>query len=179
MDNRRSISRQRWRELSASTQTALGRKIVGLYGQHIEESAFDALIVDKQQALLIFARRLNQLGLWPAVRSIENIYGTGGVGMDFTAAPLLSSLLERDGRFVTWFAARRGVSRGFRERRRALAALHFLQVKLGGQQWSVHFDLYGPLASPRSAWRHFFYESLRGSTPEWHDIDGSLNGLAL
>ena len=61
----------------------LQQKLAGLYGRGGDAEAFDALELDKQQSLLIFVRRLNHLQLWSVVRRVENVYGTGGVGMNF------------------------------------------------------------------------------------------------
>ena len=93
-----------WRELSAATRQALEGKLVALYGARRDEVAFDALAVDKQQALLILARRWRELKLWETVRSVLNVYGEGGVGMNFAAWPLLESTLDRRDDFTRRFA---------------------------------------------------------------------------
>ncbi len=166
-----------WPQLTAETRVALGRTLEGLYERQDAAAAFDALAVDKQQALLLFVRRLGQLGLWQAVRRVVNIYGEGGVGIDFEASPLFVSTLRRRPDFTRLLAARRGCMIGFRERRRRRAALHFLQcahAEQDGRRWSVHFDLYNPIASPSSAWRHLYHESLRKVTPDWRIIKKEL-----
>ena len=76
-----------WPQLAAETRVALGRTLECLYERHDPSAAFDALAVDKQQALLLFVRRLGQLELWSAVRRVVNVYGQGSVGIDFEASP--------------------------------------------------------------------------------------------
>jgi hypothetical protein len=171
----------RWRALAPSVRAALEGRLDGLYGINGDMQSFDALGVDKQQALLIFVRRFQSLKLWSAVHRIENIYGTGGVGMSFKASARLAQALSLRNDFTTLFASRRSRrggsnERGFRERRRERAALHFLfdEREDKERRWSVHFDFYNPLASPRSAWRHFYFESLRGTTPDWRAITTAL-----
>ncbi|HEY0079038.1 MAG TPA: hypothetical protein VGB73_10360 [Pyrinomonadaceae bacterium] len=166
----------KWRELSPEIRAALARKLDGLYGAECDERAFDGLAVDKQQALLIFARRMERLKLWGAVERVENVYGTGGVGMNFRARPLLASVLRLREDFSALWAAHAGTSGGFRERRRARATLHFLYTGDEPRRvWTVHFDLYNPLASLVGAWRHFYHESLRSSTPDWRAIAAAFD----
>jgi hypothetical protein len=158
-------------------RAALEGKLEGLYGHDGDERAFDALAFDKQQSLLIFARRLGVLNLWQPVARIENVYGEGGVGMNFSADDRLAArLLARDDFTRLWAAHRQSGANGFRERRRTRAALHFLYKGEGRERvWSVHFDLYNPLASPVNAWRHLFREHLRGATPDWRAIAAALD----
>jgi hypothetical protein len=160
-----------WRELSATHRSALERRLEGLCGGANDEAAFDALPVDKQQALLILVRRLLDLKLWDAVRRVENVYGEGGVGMNFIAWPYLKSTLERSGNFTTWFAAHEHTTHGFIERGRARASLHLLRAGAG---WEAHFDLYNPWSSPLNAWRHLLHEKIRRETPDWRVIGASL-----
>jgi hypothetical protein len=164
----------RWRDLKADTRAALARKLEGLYGQARDESAFDALAVDKQQALLIILRRWRELKLWDTVRRVENVYGEGGVGMNFSAWPLLESTLLRRGNFTTRFATHRDTTKGYLERGRARAALHILYVDDGHRRWAAHFDLYNPWSSPLNAWRHLLHEKIRGETPGWRNIGAAL-----
>ncbi|HEV7842307.1 MAG TPA: hypothetical protein VGO69_01350, partial [Pyrinomonadaceae bacterium] len=77
------VARLRWQELSDEARDALEQKLKGLYGAERDEAAFDNLVVDKQQALLLLTNRLRELALWASVRRVENVYGTGGVGMNF------------------------------------------------------------------------------------------------
>jgi hypothetical protein len=166
-----------WTELPADARAALEGKLEGLYdiaGDAGDARVFDALTIDKQQALLLFARRLSRLRLWRAVLRVTNVYGEGGVGLEFVAAPNLRSRLRRSGRFTTRFAAHRDTAEGFYELRRPHAALHFLRARRGGHEWSVHFDLYAPLANPLSALRHLWHEKLRAETPRWEEIAAAL-----
>lgn len=187
---RRGIPRRLiWRELSPRTREALEGRLGGLYDQPDDEQAFDALAVDKQQALLILARRFLELDLWEAVRRVENVYGEGGVGMSFAAWPMLKSGLERRGDFTRRLAAHKGTSGGFMERGKTSAALHLLYVdgpeRANGtdnrahtngamRRWAAHFDFYNPWASPLSAWRHLLNEKLRGERPDWPSIGSAL-----
>ena len=166
----------RWSSLSPRAREALEGKLAGLYGAARDEDAFDSLAVDKQQALLILARRFIELGLWDAVRGVGNVYGEGGVGMNFSAWPVLRSGLEMRGDFTARFARHTDTSGGFLERGVGRASLHVLYVDRegGGREWAAHFDLYNPWASPLNAWRHLLNEKLRGLTPDWREIGGSL-----
>ncbi len=163
-----------WRNLPPATRAVLSNKIGGIYGHDGDQRAFDALTVDKQQAVLIFAGRLNHLKLWDAVRRIENVYGVGGVGMTFEAWPVLCSTLTRHAHFTTLLAGHSDSAKGFYERRRSRAALHFLYIEAGKRAWSVHFDYYAPLASPFGALRHLYYESLRAQNPDWRAVKSAL-----
>jgi hypothetical protein len=164
----------RWQELSPRTREALERRLEGLYGAENDERAFDALAVDKQQALLIIARRFFELDLWPVVRRVENVYGEGGVGMNFAAWPVLKSTLERRRDFTQRFARHRDTNGGFLETGVGRASLHVLYVDGETRKWAAHFDLYNPWASPLNAWRHLLHEKLRGYTPGWRAIGSSL-----
>jgi hypothetical protein len=163
-----------WGELPPPLRAALLGKLAGLYGATTDAAAFDALAVDKQQALLIFAERFADLKLWAKVARITNVYGEGGVGIEFEAMRGLSKELRRGARFSTRFAAHRDTAEGFRERGRRDAALHFLRARPRARLWAAHFDLYAPLASPASALRHLWHEKLRGRTPGWREIAAAL-----
>lgn len=164
----------RWRELTLKGRVALERKLEGLYGYERDESAFDSLPVDKQQALLMLAGRLRELKLWDTVRRVTNVYGEGGVGMNFTAWPLLEATLSRRADFTRWFAAHGDTTGGFLERGRLRASLHILYVDDGERRWAAHFDLYNPWASPINAWRHLLHEKLYRETPDWRVIRAAL-----
>jgi hypothetical protein len=167
----------RWRELSADTRLALDGRLKGLYERTTDESAFDALALDKQQALLILLRRFRELNLWETVRRIENVYGLGGVGMNFAVWPFIKSTLERRADFTSWFARHSNTDGGWIERSRGRASLHVLYVEEGKERrWAAHFDLYNPWASPMNAWRHLLNEKLRHYTPDWRAIGSSLWG---
>ena len=171
--------RLHWRGLSERTRTALDRRLEGLYGGEGDEEVFDALPVDKQQALLILVRRLLDLRLWDAVRRVENLYGISGVGMHFSAWPYLKSTLRRRALFSTWFATHHNTTRGFIERRTGRrASLHILYSDAGARVgWEAHFDLYNPWTSPLNAWRHLLHEKIRRETPDWRVIAASLGYL--
>lgn len=177
--------RLRWQQLSTNTRHMLDGKLRGLYEHADNGSAFDALDVDKQQSLLIFAHRLTELNLWDLIKRVENVYGTGGVGINFTAWPLLESALRRCIDFTAMFAKHKGASVGFLERGRTLASLHFLRAAKQpepnnlrqpepGSLWSAHFDLYSPLAFPKGMWKHLLQEKLRKETPDWRRIKHTL-----
>lgn len=169
--------RLEWRELAARMRDELTGKLVGLYEQGSDAQAFDALAVDKQQSLLILARRLIELDLWKTVRRVENVYGTGGVGMDFKAWPRLLSTLRHRKDFTSLFASHRNTTGGFIERHTARAALHFLYLDQPQQErkWAAHFDLYNPWALPFGAWRHLWHEKIGRQTPDWRNIKATMN----
>ena len=164
-----------WNELTAPARDALNGKLSGLYGGQVDADIFDALPVDKQQSLLIFVRRLGDLKLWREISRVTNVYGEGGVGIEFISTAGLPRCLRRSRRFSSRFAAHRDTAEGFYELRRSVAALHFLRARRRGLEWSVHFDLYAPLSSPASALRHLWYEKLRGQTPSWKEIASVLD----
>ncbi len=167
-----------WQELSADTRLALAGRLVGLYERPTDESAFDALALDKQQALLILSRRFRELKLWEAVRRIGNVYGEGGVGMNFTVWPVIKSTLEGREGFTSWFARHRNTDGGWIERGVGRASLHVLYVDEGTERkWAANFDLYNPWASPMNAWRHLLHEKFRHYTPDWRAISSSLWGI--
>jgi hypothetical protein len=164
------VERLRWRELQDELLYALEGRLKGLYGATRDEEAFDNLEVDKQQALLLFAHRLRELGLWDSVRRIENVYGRGGVGMNFRAWPGLLSALRSHKSFTTRFARHRDNAGGFLEKGRARASLHFLYQETSERLWAAHFDLYNPWSSPANALRHLVYEKIRGVAPDWRVV---------
>lgn len=166
----------RWSDLTQSERTLLARRLEGLFGHPRDAAAFDLLAFDKQQALLIFARRFEALGLWHHVRRIENVYGLGGVGINFAAWPGLLAALRASPRFSSRFASHRDTTGGFLERGRRAASLHFLYVEKSGRRltWAAHFDLFYPFASPQNALRHLLDEKLRGRRPDWRAIDKAL-----
>jgi hypothetical protein len=164
----------RWRGLPERARAALDGRLAGLYGRDSDEAAFDSLPADKQQSLLLFARRLGELGLWDSVERVSNVYGEGGVGIDFEAAEDFSLALDAHQRFTRRFAAHADCDEGFLERGKARAALHVLRPAGSARRWAAHFDLHSPVASPASALRHLFAEKLRGRTPDWREIAGAL-----
>ena len=165
-----------WRELSEETRAALAGRLAGLYGAPDDQTAFDALTPDKRRALLLFVRRLTELKIWRGVVRVRNVYGTGGVGMEFAARPRLARALGLRKDFSRRLAAHAGSAGGFRERGARRAALHFLcgGETPRGRRWSVHFDLDNPLASPLHALRHLYREVWRGANPDWRAIEEAL-----
>lgn len=168
------LKRLRWQELSGEVQSPLEGKLKGLYDAGRDEEAFDNLEIDKQQSLLLLMHRLRELELWSAVRRVENVYGVGGVGMNFRAWPELASALQGRKDFTARFARHRDNQGGFLERGRSSASLHFLYTDRGERRWAVHFDLYNPWSSPGNAWRHLLYEKLKGVTPDWRAVRSAL-----
>jgi hypothetical protein len=167
-----------WARLPERLRASLERKLEGLYGGSKSETVFDHLAIDKQQALLIIARRLLALNLWDAVRRIENLYGEGGVGMNFLAWPYLKSTLERRRDFTALFARHHNTTKGFIERGTRSASLHILYRDDSTRRgWEAHFDLYNPWASPANAWRHLLHEKVHGQTPGWRTIGQALGYL--
>lgn len=170
-----SLSHQlRWRELTAEARDALTGKLVGLWGAVSDEAAFDSLTEDKQQALLLVLSRMQAKELWHLVRSIDNVYGEGGVGIGFNAWPYMQSTLSRRKDFTRRFANHKDTSGGFYEKGRAQVVLHFLFQEGSPRKWFVHFDLYSPVHSLGSAGKHIRYEFLGKMCPDWKMIKGYL-----
>lgn len=167
-------SRTRWCDLPDGMREALTGKLSGLWGALSDEAAFDAFSEDKQQALFLILERMQTKQLWHVVRRIENVYGKAGVGLEFSAWPLIKSTLERRRDFTRLLARHKGASGGFYERGRAEAVLHFIYQEGAEWRWHVHFDLYSAVNSPRSALKHFLHEVLRKVRPDWRMIRKSL-----
>src|SRR3954454_13436603 len=129
----------KWALLPAEVKEGLGGRLSGLYGQTDDAAAFDSLGIDKQNALLILFARLSELGLWDAVRRIENVYGLGGVGMNFKAWPVLASTLKRRKEFTCRFARHGDTAGGFMEKGAVAGSLHFLYEDGAERKWGVHF----------------------------------------
>jgi hypothetical protein len=166
-----SVSNQlRWCELSAAVREALTGKLVGLWGAVSDEAAFDSLTEDKQQALLLVFSRMQAKDLWHLVRSVDNVYGEGGVGIGFSAWPLIQTTLSRRKDFTRRFANHKDTSGGFYEKGRADAVLHFLFQEGTPRKWFVHFDLHSPVHSFASAGKHLRYEFLGKICPDWKMI---------
>jgi len=165
-----------WLDLSAELREHLNGKLVGLWGAPTDAAAFESWPVDKQQALILLAERMRQVGLWRLVRNVTNVYGEGGVGIQFLAWPMIESTLQRRKDFTRLFANHKDTSGGFYEKRRDSAVLHFLYQDGDPRTWYVHFDLYSPVHSPRSALKHLRHEFLGKLTPDWRMISRYLNG---
>jgi hypothetical protein len=104
-----------------------------------------------------------------------NVYGEGGVGIQFLAWPMIESTLSRRKDFTRLFANHRDTSGGFYEKNRGEAILHFLFQEGDPRQWYVHFDHYSPVHSILSALHHLRYEFIGGFKPDWRIIAKCLN----
>jgi hypothetical protein len=164
----------RWTELSGDLREHLTGRLVGLWGARTDEEAFDGLAIDKQQALLLILTRLREKNLWQGVKQVTNIYGESGVGIEFTPWPMIESTLSRRKDFTRRLASHKDTSGGFYERDRAEAALHFLYVDENPRKWYVHFDLYSPVYSAGSAFRHLRHEFIGDAKPDWRTIQQRL-----
>jgi hypothetical protein len=165
---------QRWNLLPDEMRILLFHKLKGLYGYVDDGSAFDGLGADKQNALVMLSGRLYELGLWDHVRRVENVYGEGGVGMNFIAWPTLKSSLQGHPGFTSWFARHKGTEAGFLETAVPYAALHILCLEHRALNWAAHFDLYSPIGSLKSGFLHLLRERVMGITPGWQEISTAL-----
>ena len=163
-----------WITLSSETRELLSGRLVGIWGAASDEAAFDSWPLDKKQALLLLAERLNDKGLWQLVKQVTNVYGEGGVGIQFIAWPMIESTLKRRSDFTRRFANHKDTSGGFYEKTREDAVLHFLFQEGEPRQWYVHFDLYSPVHSVTSALKHLRHEFIGGLKPDWQMIAKSL-----
>lgn len=159
-----------WRDLPFDVRDALAGKLVGLYGVSSDAAAFDALVVDKQQALLLILSRMRVKRLWHLTRRIQNVYGLHGVGLSFNAWPMIESTLSSRKDFTRRFANHKDCCGGFYEKERPQAVLHFLYQDGDPRKWYVHFDLFSPVYSPRSAVNHLRHEVWRKFRPNWETI---------
>ncbi len=168
------VSHLRWSDLSDDLRDALTGKLSGLWGAIGDEEAFNSLSVDKQQALLLLLCRLRAKALWHAVKNITDVYGEGGVGIEFRPWPIMESTLSRRKDFTRLLANHKDTSGAFCEKGRAAAALHFLYVEETPRKWYVHFDLYSPVHSLSSAFKHFRHEFIGKVRPDWRAIKQRL-----
>lgn len=164
-----------WSELPAATRELLKGKLTGLWGAVSDAEAFDSWPLDKKQALLLLLDRMESKQLWHLVKRVTNVYGEGGVGLQFEAWPMIESTLSRRRDFTRRFANHSDTNGGFYEKQRDTAILHFLFQEGEPRTWYVHFDLYSPINSPGSAWRHLRHEMLSKVKPDWRMIAKSLN----
>jgi hypothetical protein len=164
-----------WMDLPLEIRDLLSGKLIGMWGAVSDEAAFNSWTIDKQQALLLVMKRLLEMDLWRLVRQITNVYGEGGVGIQFLAWPMIESTLRRRRDFTRRFANHKDTTGGFYEKRRRDAILHFLYQEGDPRQWYCHFDLYSPIHSVNSAYKHFRHEFLGGVTPDWRMIAECLN----
>ena len=165
----------KWLDLPVSTRDLLRGKLVGLWGADSDAAAFESWPIDKQQALLLLLMRLDHKGLWHLVRQITNIYGEGGVGLQFLAWPMIQSTLNRRRDFTRRFANHKDTTGGFYEKQRSEAVLHFLFQEGDPRTWYVHFDLYSPVHSAKSALLHLRHEFLGKTRPDWQLIARALD----
>jgi hypothetical protein len=172
------VNRLSWSDLTEDLRHALTDKLTGLWGAPSDDLAFDSLSVDKQQALLLIHSRMEEKSLWRHVKEITNLYGEGGVGIEFTPQAELASTLASRTDFTRRWAKHRDTSGGFYEKGRSEATLHFLYVDQTPPKWYVHFDLYSPVHSPGSALKHFRLEYFRKIKPDWRIIQQRLKGKA-
>ena len=94
----------------------------------------------------------------------------GGVGLQFEAWPMIESTLMRRRDFTRLMANHKDTSGGFYERERGEVILHFLFQEGDPRTWYVHFDLYSPVHSPGSVFRHLRHEFLGKVKPDWQMI---------
>jgi hypothetical protein len=159
-----------WFKLPTETRELLAGKLAGLWGAASDEAAFDSWAVDKKHALLLLMKRMRAKGLWRLVKRITNVYGEGGVGLQFEAWPMIESTLKQRRDFTRLMANHKDTHGGFYEKDRSDAILHFLFQEGNPRIWFVHFDLYSPVHNPKSAWQHFRHEFLGKVTPDWKII---------
>ncbi len=164
-----------WASLPGATRELLTGKLTGLWDAPSDGAAFDSWPIDKQQGMLLLLQRLHAKGLWHLVKRVTNVYGEGGVGLQFVAWPMIESTLLRRRDFTRRFANHKDTSGGFYERRRGVAVLHFLFQEGDPRTWYVHFDLYSPVHSPGSALKHLRHEFLGKVRPDWRLIAKFLN----
>src|ERR1043165_3205580 len=107
-----------WAELPANTRELLKGKLAGLWGVATDAAAFDSWTLDKKQGMLLLLERLQAKGLWHLVKRVTNIYGEGGVGLEFEAWPMVESTLSRRDDFTRLMANHKGTSGGFYETQR-------------------------------------------------------------
>jgi hypothetical protein len=160
----------RWEDLTPATRELLQGKLAGLWGAPSDAAAFESWSIDKQQAMLLLLDRMHAKGLWHVVRRVTNVYGDGGVGLQFEAWPMVESTLTRRRDFTRLLANHKDTTGGFYERSRGEAVLHFLFQEGEPRTWYVHFDLYSPVHSPGSAFRHLRHEFLGKVRPDWQTI---------
>jgi hypothetical protein len=161
--------------LSPEAHVLLEGRLTGLWGAASAAEAFESWSVDKQQALLLLLTRIRALELWHLVKRVTNIYGEGGVGLQFEAWPMIESTLERRKDFTRRFANHNDTTGGFYERERAEVILHFLYQDGDPRIWYVHFDLYSPVHSLTSLFQHLRYEFIGKMKLDWRIVAKYLN----
>ena len=172
-----AITPLKWGDLTPGKRELLQGKLAGLWDAPTDAAAFDSWPIDKQQALLLLMDRMHVKGLWHVVKRITNVYGEGGVGLQFDAWPMIESTLMRRRDFTRLMANHKDTSGGFYERERGEAILHFLFQEGEPRTWYVHFDLYSPVHSPGSALKHLRHEFLGKVRPDWQMIAKYLTNI--
>lgn len=167
----------KWDDLTSGARELLQGKLGGLWDAPTDAAAFDSWPIDKQQALLLLMDRMHCKGLWHVVKRITNVYGEGGVGLQFEAWPMIESMLTRRRDFTRLMANHKDTTGGFYERKRGEAILHFLFQDGEPRTWYVHFDLYSPVHSPGSAFKHLRHEFLGKVRPDWQMIAKHLTKI--
>ncbi|HEU4711011.1 MAG TPA: hypothetical protein VFS76_05565 [Pyrinomonadaceae bacterium] len=159
-----------WADLPLTRRELLQGKLAGLWSAPTDAAAFESWTIDKQQAMLLLLDRMHAKDLWHVVKRVTNVYGEGGVGLQFEAWPMIESTLIRRRDFTRLMANHKDTTGGFYERKRGAAILHFLFQEGEPRTWYVHFDLYSPVHSPGSAFRHLRHEFLGRVRPDWQII---------
>src|SRR5688500_7943658 len=154
----RSVSLLSWSDLSYDVRDALSGKLVGLYGATRDDLAFSDLAEDKQQGLLLLLNRMRTKRLWHLVRRVHNVYGLHGVGLSFSAWPLIESTLAAREDFTRRFANHKDCSGGCYVKDRPRAVPHFLYLNGEPRKRYVPFYLFSPVYSTSIAANPFVQE---------------------
>src|SRR5262245_33047987 len=115
-----------WVDLSGETKDLLNGKLAGLWGATSDAAAFDSWPLDKKKGHLMLRKRMDARNLWHLFKRITNVYGEGGVWLQFEAWPMIESTLSRRNDFTRMMANHKDTTGGFYEKQRAAAILHFL-----------------------------------------------------
>jgi hypothetical protein len=169
------VKQMLWKDLPAGVREALTGKLAGLWQHPTDEDFFNWCPVDKQQTLLIMASRLMAKGLWHPVEKITDVWGVHGVGIKFIPAAGVLGMLRSRKDFTRFMARHKGTTGGFYEKGRGDAVLHFIYTDGDPQEWGIHFDLYSPLHSLPSIFKHLRYEFLGHLFPDWQMIKDRLD----
>lgn len=164
-----------WNNLPADVREALTGKLEGLWEHLSDESLFNSCLIDQQQTLLILVSRLLAKDLWQVIQKVNNVWGKHGVGIDFTPVDGVDAMLKGRKDFTTFMANHKGTTGGFYEKGRRDAILHFIYTDGTPQKWAVHFDLYSPVHSPVSIYKHLRHEFFGQLFPDWRMIKERLD----
>ena len=134
--------------------------------------------VDKQQALLILRGGCATWDCGTRVRRIENVYGEGGVGMNFKAWPFLNLRSSGAENFTSWFAKHRDTTGGFIERGTAgRASLQFSMSIAGRPEVGPRTSIFITRGLRRSTPGGICCMKSFAETPDWRVIGASLGYL--